>query len=701
VTIRTARPLAVSLTVLYVVIEATGLALQFATARPENPLVGLPGNVIGGFIFLAWSAIGGVVASRRPRNPIGWILSGLALGWAIQDFTFGYATYALVTHPGSLPAGAFVALTYTSIFFLGGELLIVLLFLLFPDGHALSPRWRLVGWVAAVASALLFLGNYVTSGPIDQFPGIENPYGVIDVRIVGWTVFGSAVILLLFGALLASAAGLIVRLRRARGDLRQQMRWFVYAASFLPISFAFIFFGPNRTTDVIGGMLLAVAIAGVPAAAAIAIFRYRLYDVDIVIRRTVVVGILAAFATAAYLAIVVGVGTLVGSSGRRPNVVLAVVATAIVAVAFQPVRAWGQRLANRFVYGERATPYHVLSDFSDRLAGTFDTSDLLPKMARMLAEATGAVRGDVWLRVGNQLRPAGSWPTGDVPSPVPLTHGTIPGIEGRDLVVPVLHQGELLGALTVSKKPGDQPTPIEERLVIDLAAQAGLVLSNARLIEELRASRQRLVAAQDEERRKLERNLHDGAQQQLVALTVKQRLVEGMFDRNPDEAHRLMSELQADAVDALETLRDLARGIYPPLLADRGLAAALDAQARKSPVAVSIDSDGTGRYTQDVESAVYFCVLEALNNVAKYADASRVTVLLSEGAGNLRFEVTDDGRGFDSGTASGTGLRGMADRLEAIGGGLQVTSEPGHGTSVVGEVPTHHSKSPGPDIETT
>jgi signal transduction histidine kinase len=320
-------------------------------------------------------------------------------------------------------------------------------------------------------------------------------------------------------------------------------------------------------------------------------------------------------------------------------------------------------------------------------------------MARMLAEATGALRGDVWLRVGNQLRSAGSWPTGDAPSPVALTHGTIPGIEGRDLVVPVLHQGELLGALTVSKRPGDQPTPIEERLVTDLAAQAGLVLSNARLIEELRASRQRLMAAQDEERRKLERNLHDGAQQQLVALTVKQRLVEGMFDRNPDEAHRLMSELQADAVDALETLRDLARGIYPPLLADRGLAAALDAQARKSPVAVSIDSDGTGRYTQDVESAVYFCVLEALNNVTKYADASRVTVLLSERAGNLRFEVTDDGRGFDSGTGSGTGLRGMADRLEAIGGGLQVTSEPGHGTSVVGEVPTHHSKSSGPDIE--
>ncbi len=687
-TTRTARTLAISLTLLYVVIEATGLALQFATARPENPLVGLPGKVAGGVIFLAWSAIGGLVASRRPRNPIGWILSGLALTWAIQDFTFGYATYALVSHPGSLPAGPFAALTYDAIFFLGAELLIVLLFLLFPDGHALSPRWRLVGWVAAVVSAVLFLGTYVTSGPIDQFPGIENPYGVLDAQGVGWAVVGSAGFFLMFGALLASATGLIVRLRRARGDLRQQMRWFVYAASFLPISFAFIFFGPNKTTDVIGASLLAVAISGMPAAAAIAIFRYRLYDIDIVIRRTVVVGVLISFATAVYLAIVVGVGTLVGSSGRSPNVVLAVVATAIVAVAFQPVRAWAQRLANRFVYGERATPYDVLSDFSDRLAGTFDTSDLLPRMARMLAEGTGAVRGDVWLRVGNQLRAAGSWPTGDAPSPVPLTNGGIQEMEGQDLVVPVLHQGELLGALTVSKKPGEPPTPIEERLVTDLAAQAGLVLSNARLIEELRASRQRLVAAQDQERRRLERNIHDGAQQQLVALAVKARLADSVVGSNDAKAHGLLAQIQDEMRGALEDLRDLARGIFPPLLADQGLAAALQAQVRRSGVPVTVEADGLSRYPQEAEAAVYFCALEALQNVAKYSQASRVSVRLSASDAHLSFSVQDDGMGFDQAAKGyGTGLQGMSDRMAALGGELRVTSTPGTGTLVEGSVP--------------
>jgi signal transduction histidine kinase len=363
-------------------------------------------------------------------------------------------------------------------------------------------------------------------------------------------------------------------------------------------------------------------------------------------------------------------------------------ATAIIAVAFQPVRASAQRLANRLVYGERATPYQVLSDFSDRLAGTFGIRDLLPRMAQMLAEGAGAVRADIWLRVGNQLRAAGSWPASDPPSPVPLIDGRIQQMEGPDLVVPVLHQGELLGALTVSKRPGEPPTPIEEQLITDLAAQAGLVLSNVRLIEELRASRQRLVAAQDEERRKLERNLHDGAQQQLIALTVKQRLVEALIDESPDEAHRLLSETQADAVDALETLRDLARGIYPPLLVDRGLAVALEAQAKRSPIPIAVEAVGVSRYSPETEAAVYFSVLEGLQNVAKYSGASHAMVSLRGDNGRLSFEVTDDGVGFDPGTTGyGTGLQGMADRVAAIDGTLEVRSQPGAGTTIVGIVP--------------
>jgi signal transduction histidine kinase len=237
--------------------------------------------------------------------------------------------------------------------------------------------------------------------------------------------------------------------------------------------------------------------------------------------------------------------------------------------------------------------------------------------------------------------------------------------------------------------PADDPmNPAKAKLVRDLAAQAGPVLRNVRLIQELRASRQRLVAAQDQERRKLERNIHDGAQQQLVALAVQLKLAEGMVDRDPARTRELLASLQTSTGETLEDLRDLARGIYPPLLADQGLVPALEAQARKGAVPTTISAEGLGRYGQEVESAVYFCCLEALNNVAKYADASRASVHLLASNGSLTFRVTDDGRGFEtSSIPRGTGIQGMRDRVDAIGGALTVESAPGRGTEVAGSVP--------------
>lgn len=216
-----------------------------------------------------------------------------------------------------------------------------------------------------------------------------------------------------------------------------------------------------------------------------------------------------------------------------------------------------------------------------------------------------------------------------------------------------------------------------------------------RLVEDLRASRQRIVAAQDERAKALERNIHDGAQQQLVALAVKVRLMESVIRTDPEKALAMAREVGADAGDALENLRDLARGIYPPLLADKGLPDAIAAQARKSPVPVDVDADNVGRYPQEVEAAVYFCSLEALQNVAKYAHASRASIKLTQINGSLTFEVADDGDGFDPGTTGyGTGLQGMADRLDAIGGTLIVRSEPGHGTSVTGRAPAGSLREP-------
>jgi signal transduction histidine kinase len=260
----------------------------------------------------------------------------------------------------------------------------------------------------------------------------------------------------------------------------------------------------------------------------------------------------------------------------------------------------------------------------------------------------------------------------------------------------VAHHGELLGALSLEKAPGERLTPAEEHLARDLAAGAGLVLRNVRLTEELlarldelHASRQRIVAAQDAERRRLERNIHDGAQQQLVALAVKVRLARGLCGRDPQKASAMLADVEGEVAQALEDLRDLARGIYPPLLADQGLVSALRAQARKAPVPVSVEAHGVERYPQEVEAAVYFCVLEALQNVAKYAGATRVEVRVGAEAGRLSFAVQDDGAGFDpSAKGFGTGLQGMSDRLAALGGALTVASSPGRGSTISGWLPT-------------
>jgi len=214
------------------------------------------------------------------------------------------------------------------------------------------------------------------------------------------------------------------------------------------------------------------------------------------------------------------------------------------------------------------------------------------------------------------------------------------------------------------------------------------VLRNVRLVEDLRSSRRRLVAAQDAERRKLERNIHDGAQQQLVALAVKARLTRALTERDPAKATEMLEQIEAETQSALEDLRDLARGIYPPLLADKGLEAALTAQARKSSVPVSVHAENVGRFPQEIEAAVYFSTLEALQNIAKYAEAKSAAIYLRQDADALTFEVRDDGRGFDpEATSYGTGLQGMADRLAALDGAVTVTSRPGNGTSVVGKIP--------------
>ncbi|HEX2149733.1 MAG TPA: histidine kinase, partial [Actinomycetota bacterium] len=429
----------------------------------------------------------------------------------------------------------------------------------------------------------------------------------------------------------------------------------------------------------------------IPIALFIGLIKYRLWNIDKIISRTLAYSALAVLVGSIYVGVVVGIGRAVGAASD--NLLLSIAATGIVAVAFQPAREAVERLGNRLVYGKRATPYEVLSEFSGKMAGATAPEDLLQEMARTLADGTGATSAQVWLKVGDQMRLAGAYPEGSTaPELVPVHEGDRLTVPGTDRVAQVSHRGELLGALSLTKRAGEQLAPVESRLLEDLASQAGVVFRNVRLneelmerLEQLKASRQRLVSAQDEERRRLEKNLHDGAQQQLVALKVKLSLAERIATE--EKVKKFLLQLQKEADDTLQTLRDLARGIYPPLLADKGLLVALTAQANKSPLRVTVMGD-VGRYSQEVEAAVYFCCLEAMQNISKYAGDCEVVIDLSAIDGALTFRVEDNGVGFDTEDGGrGSGLQNMSDRLDALGGDLAVTSRPGEGTTVVGRVP--------------
>jgi signal transduction histidine kinase len=658
-----------------------GAAVWIARAD-QSSLAGF--GLFGIVVVISFSVLGALIAAHRPSNPIGWLFCGVGLSFGLAALSTEWATSAFVERPGMLPFGGFMSWLGTFTWSPGTLVLFTFLILLFPDGHLPSRRWRPVGWLSGVALFLVVVPIAVTGwavrGPLLVNLSESAPASAPTSFKIGYNLQVAGV-LLMFVLGLAAAASLVVRLRRARGDERQQLRWIAFAAA-IGIACVILTSPLFHLPSALGP----VGIPLIPAAAAIAILKYRLYDIDVVIRKTVVLGTIAVFITSVYMALVVGPILLIGSGGgSRESVVLSAIAAAVVAVAFQPVRQRANRFADRLVYGKRATPYEVLSEFSGRVGEAYAADDVLPRMAQVLAAGTGAEAAAVWLRVGGELRPTAVWPVEvSVPTELPPD------------AVDVLHQGDLLGALSVAMPPSDPMDPAKRKLVEDLASQAGLVLRNVRLIEELRASRQRLVAAQDEERRKIERNIHDGAQQQLVALAVKLRLAETLATgEGAEKTAATLEQLQSDAGTALEDLRDLARGIFPPLLADKGLPDAIAAQARKSPVPVDVDADNVGRYPQEVEAAVYFCSLEALQNVAKYAHASRASIKLTQINGSLTFEVADDGDGFDPTTTGyGTGLQGMADRLDAIGGTLIVRSEPGHGTSVTGRAPAGSLREP-------
>ena len=648
-------------------------------------------------MILGYSTVGAILASRNPRNPIGWLMLGVGSVFVLGGFCDEYAVYVYVTRVGDDLAGGTFAVWVINWIYAGMLTLLPLTGLVFPTGRVPGPRWRFLvpltiafGVVAVVASILA--PTFVADAPIP----ILNPTGVVGFPA---DALGGLAWIGLLLCLAASIAAIVVRYRRAAGEERQQVRWLAWvvitgvavALASLILSIAFgDSFGSTVWGQALGFAGFALVGIGVPAAMGVAILKYRLYDLDFVIKKTVVFAILALLIAAILVGAILFVTTFVTFAAPDEAETGVVAATVfVIGILVWPLWRLSKRLADRLVFGGRSSPYEVLTEFSRRVGDTYSDVDVLPRMAQVLREATRARVARVWVVVGDELRLEASAPS-DAPNTenkVSARSDALPDL-GDEHVTEVRHHGELVGALTVSMSASDPMNPSKEKLVRDLSAQAGPVLRNVRLVADLRESRRRIVSAQDERARRLERDIHDGAQQQLVALGVKMRLLETMVGRDPDKARDLMEQLQTETTDALENLRDLARGIFPPLLADKGLTVALEAQGRKVAIPVAIDPDGVGRYAQEIESTIYFCVLEALQNVGKYANANEVTVRLREADGQLAFEVRDDGVGFDTTSVGhGTGLRGMADRVEAVGGTFELESAPGRGTRIAGRVP--------------
>ncbi len=440
---------------------AGGLLLLTVAALAVSAGFGVAaGNLMDAFAFapllLAFAVVGAIVASHLPANPIGWLFLAEGLGFALGVATDTYATYATRAGAAAPPSVAWAVWLGAIL----GELgfLFALAVLLFPDGRLPSPRWRVVAWLIIAGEALVVLMAATSSAALRAQAAAVL---VSPVRLIPDSLADPVVNVMQTAFIplsLAAAAGLAVRYRRASPDVRHQIKWVAYASLLTAVALLI-------TGIVFGNPLGALLAVGplIPVAAGIAIFKYRFYDIDVVISKTIVYGSLAAFITVVYVVIVAGIGSL-GSgfvpAGSRPDLGLSIVATAVVAVAFQPVRERAQRLANRLVFGKRATPYEALSEFAGRIGGSYAADDVLPRMAQILAEGTGASRAVVWLKDGEGLVAGASWPPeAGPPQRAALGGGEPPVMAGADRVALVhLPRRDARGAVGL-EAAGENPSP--------------------------------------------------------------------------------------------------------------------------------------------------------------------------------------------------------------------------------------------------
>jgi signal transduction histidine kinase len=697
---------------------ALGPAGDSARERRAHPAVALApvgaGLALGGLLLVGDD---GLSAAELVRV-------GLVVAWAL-------AGLVLVVRPGQRRLGAIVLAAAA----LGGACVLCSGILHRDPAGSLGAAAALVRPLAAglLPAVALHLIVGLPDGWLQSRPRrVGVAVGYAAGAVLGLALWsrrpGLPVWPVVVAGVLAVAVGLGPSHRRflaTKGVARQRMEWVglaavVVAEAALVVTALRVLAGwPRPVPEVVGAVSVLIPLALAAGASPRLVGR-----VDRLLAHTVSLAGLSGLVVAVYLLVVLGLGQ-VPSERERALLLLSMAAAAVCALLYHPARERLTQAANRLVYGEQSAPDEALRSFGARLSRAIPLEELLLQLAESLHKTMALDAAEVWTGGEGLLERAASVPdrgpgrlvVDPAEAPVVARAGVVgrawlaiwlPSLlDGhRDAAVrvaPVAHSGELLGLLVVARRADERFGEEDERVLAELARQVGLALHNVRLdsalqasldelrhkAEELQASRARIVAAADAERRRIERDLHDGAQQRLVALAVKLRLARRLLDADPDQARGMLDELRDEVKDAVEELRNLAHGIYPPLLLDQGLAAALGSAAQRATIPTRVEAGPVGRYPADVEAAAYFCCLEALQNAMKHAGPEATAVVRAwEEGGTLRFSVSDDGAGFDAAArAGGTGFVNMADRLGAIGGNLRVESTPGGGTTVVGVLP--------------
>lgn len=651
------------------------------------------------------SSLAALIVVRGPRRcfGLGLALAGGALATALILFTQEYATYGLIVAPGSL-VGAGVAAWLLYVLGLLIPVPVLLILLLFPDGSPLTWPRRLAVIGALAATALMICEQFADPFPLSTLvrPQVQTLPVTMPVAgrapatwVISWAYPWATWIHLLIIPI--GGASLAWRYLHATGDERRQIQWVGYAAGLAGMGLvayhlldlpsplqSFLSDRTVRSVLSVGGQvvwLLGISIL-LPTAIGISVFRYRLYEIERVISGTLLVGAMATLVTGVYAAVVALVGAEVGTS---QGAALAVLASICVAIAFAPMRAWLQDRIAHLIYGKRATPYRVLADFGERAASGLASEEALPTIARLLAEATDSTQVGVWLRVGGEIKRVASWPSDPAERHVvPMSDGALPPLPGEENVIPIHYQGSLLGALSIGRPWGRGFAPKEDRLLDDLGRQVGPLLHNAQLMEEVRMSRERALWLREDERRRLERDLHDGAQRQLVTASLHlgsaRRLASGL---GSSELESRLNQAAQQMAAGIEEVRQLAQGLGPTSLGPADLAETLEMLAHTSPIPTRLECVLPHRCSREVESGAYFFVSEALTNAAKHSEASIVSIRARIQGGRLLIDVTDDGRG--GADLAGSGLRGLCERLATVGGNLRLHSPAGQGTVIAAE----------------